>query len=106
MVVYAIATVAFYLMGASVLFKEGRDPEGMRMVSTLSEAYVPIFGEAAHWLFFIGAFAVLYSTYLVISAGHARTIIDCATLFGWIDGASPTERNSAVRWLSLGLPNC
>lgn len=104
MVIYTIATLSFYLMGAAVLYKEGRDPEGMRMVSTLSEAYVPVFGDAAHWLFLIGAFAILYSTYLVVSASHARSIIDCASLFGWIDGTSSAARHIAVRWLSFGLP--
>ena len=43
MAIYTIATIAFFIMGAAVLFREGRDPDGMRMVSTLATAYVPVF---------------------------------------------------------------
>ena len=32
------ATLAFFIMGSAVLHNEGRDPDGMRMVSTLATA--------------------------------------------------------------------
>ena len=51
MLIYTVATIAFYMMGVAVLFNEGRDPDGIRMVSTLASAYVPVFGEYAGWLF-------------------------------------------------------
>jgi len=38
MLIYTVATLAFYVMGVAVLHNEGRDPDGMRMVSTLSTA--------------------------------------------------------------------
>ena len=72
MIIYTVATMAFYFMGATVLFRQGLDPDGMRMVTTLSTAYVPIFGDYARWLFLIGAIAVLYSTFLVANASNAR----------------------------------
>lgn len=83
MIVYTIATVAFLVLGASVLYQEGIDPDGMRMVSTLSAAYRPIFGAYASWLFLLGAFSVLFSTFLVANAGHARTWADFFGLIGW-----------------------
>ncbi|MBX3444068.1 MAG: transmembrane Mn(2+) transporter [Planctomyces sp.] len=94
MVVYTLATLAFYIMGAAVLHREGLDPAGMRMVSTLTEAYVPVFGEHARWLFLGGAFAVLYSTYLVAIAGHALTYSDGLRVFGLI----PKDDPASYRW--------
>ena len=105
MFIYTFATAAFYLMGVIVLHAEGRDPEGMRMVSTLSRSYVPIFGEYARWLFLCGAFAVLYSTFLVANAGNARMIADFCGVIGISsnDHESPA-RAKLVRWISTGLP--
>ncbi len=104
MVVYTLATLAFFLMGAAVLHQDGRDPAGMRLVNTLAYAYVPVFGVYAKWLFLVGAFAVLYSTYLVANAGHARTITDAFKIFGVIDRDRQTDHDRSVKWLSILLP--
>jgi hypothetical protein len=105
MVIYTVATVAFYLMGVAVLHRDGLEPEGMRMVSTLSRSYVPIFGDYARWLFLSGAVAVLYSTFLVANAGNARMMADFAGVVGWSssDPDSGTRRR-LVRRLSTLLP--
>jgi hypothetical protein len=104
MVIYTIATLAFFLMGVSVLHSEGRDPDGMRMVSTLAMAYVPVFGEHAKWLFLIGAFAVLYSTFLVASAGHARTYTDAFKLLGWLPRHNERAHRRSVSTVGVVLP--
>lgn len=104
LVVYTVATLAFFLMGVAVLFNEGRDPDGMRMVSTLATAYVPIFGEYARWLFLGGAIAVLYSTFLVANAGHARTVVDALKLTGVIDRHSEDVHRRALNWVSFAFP--
>lgn len=98
LVIYTTATMAFFLMGVAVLYREGRDPEDMRMVSTLAAAYVPIFGEYAKWLFLLGAVAVLYSTFLVANAGHARMFVDFLKICGLIDRNSQKVHD---RWLSV-----
>ena len=72
MVVYTFATVAFYLLGAAVLHREGLDPDGNQMIRILRRMYLPVFGAWTKWLFLFGAFAVLYSTFFVANAGHAR----------------------------------
>lgn len=104
LMVYTLATLAFYVMGATVLFREGRDPEGLRMVSTLASAYVPIFGTYAKWLFLLGAIAVLYSTFLVANAGHARMFIDFLKVYGAIDRDSQQVHNRWLSSLSVALP--
>jgi hypothetical protein len=105
MVIYTLATAAFYIMGVCVLHSEGRDPEGMRMVSTLSRSYVPIFGEYARWLFLSGAIAVLYSTFLVANAGNARMMADFASVVGLCSRDHESKgRVRLVRGISTALP--
>lgn len=97
MVVFTFATVAFYLLGAAVLHRQGLDPEGNQMIRTLAEMYVPVFGVWAEWLFLFGAFAVLYSTFFVANAGHARVAADAVRVFGLGAG---TERKRSV-WVQV-----
>jgi hypothetical protein len=102
--IYTFATLAFFITGVAVLFNEGRDPDGMRMVSTLATAYVPVFGEHAKWLFLIGAFAVLYSTFLVANAGHARTYTDALKLLGIIRKHNEAAHQRSVTAFGVVLP--
>ncbi|MFQ5730361.1 MAG: Nramp family divalent metal transporter [Planctomycetaceae bacterium] len=104
MAVYTTATLAFFLMGVAVLHNEGRDPDGMRMVSTLARAYVPVFGEYARWLFLGGAVAVLYSTFLVATAGNARMYTDAVKIYGLMDHNNPRHHDRAVSSFSVVLP--
>ncbi|MEZ6131037.1 MAG: Nramp family divalent metal transporter [Planctomycetaceae bacterium] len=105
MVIYTCATAAFYIMGVAVLHAEGRNPEGGRMVSTLAQSYVPIFGSYARWLFLSGAIAVLYSTYLVANASNARMISDFIGVVGFSsDDAESRQRKRLVTCLSVALP--
>jgi len=104
MCIYTFATLAFYLMGVAVLHKEGLDPDGMRMVSTLAEAYVPVFGAYAKWLFLVGAIAVLYSTFLVANAANARIFSDGLRFFGVVDDRKPHAVQNWVKMMSLILP--
>jgi len=98
MVIYTIATLAFFMMGVSVLHREGLDPNGMRMVSTLMEQYVPVFGNYAQWLFLLGAVAVLYSTYLIAHAAFSRLYTDALKVFGFVD---PNDRKTHERLISI-----
>ncbi len=104
MIVYTVATLAFFVMGVAVLYNDGLDPDGMRMVSTLAEAYVPVFGEYAKWLFLSGAIAVLYSTFMVANAGNARMITDAIKVFGFMDHNSQSAHNKSISAFSVILP--
>ncbi|HIE98678.1 MAG: Nramp family divalent metal transporter [Fuerstiella sp.] len=105
MVIYTIATAAFYLMGVAVLHSEGRNPEGGRMVSTLAQSYVPIFGSYARWLFLGGAIAVLYSTYLVANASNARMVSDFLSVIGLRKTEADSDaRRKMVTIFSVLLP--
>ncbi|MCA9070515.1 MAG: Nramp family divalent metal transporter, partial [Planctomycetaceae bacterium] len=104
MIVYTVATLAFFVMGVAVLYNEGRDPDGMRMVSTLATAYVPVFGEYARWLFLIGAVAVLYSTFLVATAGNARMYTDGLKVYRLMDPHNERYHDRSIRFFSMIIP--
>lgn len=97
MVVYTFATVAFYILGASILFPIGLEPKGTEMIRTLSVMYEPIFGPYAPALFLVGAFAVLYSTFFVANAGHARV---CADVVRVLSQGSIT-REKFFKWVRI-----
>ena len=104
MAIYTFATLAFFLMGVAVLHNDGLDPDGMRMVSTLIEAYVPVFGPYAKWMFLAGAIAVLYSTFLVGNASNARMYTDALKIFRLIDKNSERSHEKAIATWSVILP--
>lgn len=104
MIIYTLATIAFFYMGVAVMHSRGLDPEGMRMVSTLLEQYVPVFGAYAKWLFLVGAIAVLYSTYLVANAAWTRVYTDAFKVYGLMSRTSVTAHNRSIRTLAIILP--
>jgi Mn2+/Fe2+ NRAMP family transporter len=102
MVIYTFATMAFYLLGAAVLWRAALNPAKADMIRTLSQMYVPVFGPSAQIVFLAGAVAVLYSTFFVAAAGNARMVADALGLFGLHDGSETTRakwtRNICVVW--------
>ena len=90
-VIYTFATVAFYLLGAAVLGRANLNPAGSQMIRTLSEMYVPVFGETAHMIFLFSAIAVLYSTFFVGVAGHTRVVADALRVFGLVEKDEATR---------------
>lgn len=104
MIIYTLATIAFFYMGVAVMHSRGLDPEGMRMVSTLLEQYVPVFGGYAKWLFLAGAIAVLYSTYLVANAAWTRVYTDAFKVYGLMPKDSVKAHNRSIQTLAVILP--
>jgi Mn2+/Fe2+ NRAMP family transporter len=92
MVIYTFATVAFFLLGAAVLNREGINPSDDQLVPELTRMYVHVFGEYAEMLFLLGAFAVLYSTFFVATAGHARVCADGVKVFKLRPDTEPSRR--------------
>ena len=82
MIVYTFCTIAFYLLGASILGRSGLLPAGGEMIQTLSSMYRPVFGEWAQMIFLIGAVAVLFSTFFVALAGQSRMAVDALMTSG------------------------
>lgn len=97
MVVFTIATVAFYFMGALVLHRQGLDPRGPAMMQTLAQMYAQLFGPWTHLVFMVFAWAVLFKTLYVASAGHARLTADFLSLGGWVRYRGAEQRARMIR---------
>ena len=97
MVLYTFSTLAFYLLGAAVLFRQGLNPSSDLLVPTLAEMYRPVFGRSAELVFLFGAVAVLYSTFFTASASQARILADTLRIFRL--GARTEE--ARVRWVRV-----
>ena len=91
LVIYTMATVAFYLLGAAVLNKAGVVPAERDTVQVLSQIYTQTLGPWALWLFYAGAVVTLYGTIFASTAAHSRLFADAVRvggLFAREDGRS------------------
>jgi Mn2+/Fe2+ NRAMP family transporter len=82
LVVYTVATVAFYFLGAGVLHGAGRVPAASDMIPTLSTLYTQTLGGWALPLFYLGATVTLYGTIFAATAAHSRVYADFCRLLG------------------------
>src|SRR5262249_49722183 len=106
MLVFTIATVAFYFLGAAVLHPQGLDPKGPQMIPPLSRMYLQrLEGTPLAWLrpfthvgFLLGAWAVLFKTLYVATAANSRMMADFLARLGlWAD-TDPRTRERIVKF--------
>jgi hypothetical protein len=105
LVIYTLATIAFYLLGAGVLNRMGLVPAERDTISVLSNIYTQTLGDWALWLFYVGAVVTLYGTVFASTAANARLFADALRIAGVYarnDGASRLRwRNRFVVILSV-----
>ncbi|MEO8627095.1 MAG: Nramp family divalent metal transporter [Betaproteobacteria bacterium] len=82
MVIYTVATIAFYLLGAGILHAIGQVPNGTEMIPVLSNIYTQTLGGWAQYLFYIGAIVILWGTIVAGTAGHSRMFADLVRILG------------------------
>ena len=104
MVIYTLATLAFFFLGAAVLHAQGLVPEGFGTVQILSGMYTETLGNWAFYLFGVGAFVVLFSTYFVTIVGQSRMLADALSVLGFVTYARPNDRQRVVRVIGVLLP--
>lgn len=97
MLIYTFATMAFYVLGAAVLHPKGRSPSREGLIRTLETMYSDVFGAWGGWVFLFGAFAVLYSTLFVATAGNARVAADGLGVFKLIK----RDEKTRVWWVQF-----
>lgn len=109
MLIYTLATIAFYILGAAILFRytEGRGLEGNvgQVLDTLARMYRPVLGDTGSiWFITIGGFIVLYSTWFAATAGNSRITADFLRVEKLIPFQPPEYRYRWIRALSVLLP--
>jgi manganese transport protein len=82
MVIYTMATVAFYLLGAGVLNRMGLVPAARDTVAVLSQIYTQTLGEWAIWVFHAGVVVTLDGTIFAATAAHSRMMADLVRVLG------------------------
>jgi len=83
LVIYTVATVAFYLLGAAVLHRQGIVPAARDTVTVLSRIYTETLGSWVLWLFYLGVVITLYGTVFASTAAHSRMFADAVRILGW-----------------------
>jgi Mn2+/Fe2+ NRAMP family transporter len=104
MVVFTVATVAFYLLGAAVLHPQGIHPEGRDMLRALSRMYLPL-GTWTVPVFLIGAWAVLFKTLYVATAANSRLTADLLALAGVWRRPTPAGRERVIKAFCVFYPS-
>jgi manganese transport protein len=92
MMIYTVATIAFYLLGAGILHGMGIVPSASDMVPVLSNIYTQTLGPWALWVFYAGAIATLYSTIFAATAAHSRVFADMFRLMGFFPAGDYARR--------------
>ena len=95
LVIYTLATVAFYLLGAGVLHRSGVVPAARDTIIVLSQIYTQTLGDWALWVFYAGAVVTLYGTIFAATAGHSRLCADVARMVG---AYAREDARSRLKW--------
>ncbi|NJQ01172.1 Nramp family divalent metal transporter [Streptomyces zingiberis] len=103
-IICTLCTLAFYVIGASVLHPQNLVPEGNSMITTLSRLYTDTMGPWAEYLFLAGAIAVLLSTLIGSCASVPRLWTNTLGLLGVIDWRNTAQRLRTIRILTVCLP--
>jgi Mn2+/Fe2+ NRAMP family transporter len=92
MVLYTLATLAFYLLGAGVLSPLGLVPSARDMIPTLSRLYTDTLGPWVLPLFYLGATVTLYGTIFAATAAHSRLYADLCRVMGLFERSDYARR--------------
>jgi Mn2+/Fe2+ NRAMP family transporter len=107
MIIYSIATLAFYLLGAGILNGMGMVPAASEMIPVLSNMYTQTLGGWALWLFYAGAITTLYGTIFAATAAHSRLYADMFRMMGGFkrdDYASRVRYRRRFVWMLTVVP--
>jgi manganese transport protein len=95
LLIYTMATVAFYLLGAAVLHRLGIVPAARDTVVVLSQLYTQTLGGWALWVFYAGVIVTLYGTIFAATAAHSRMMADLVRVLGMYRREDAASR---LRW--------
>jgi Mn2+/Fe2+ NRAMP family transporter len=113
MVIFTVATVAFYFLGAAVLHPQKLNPKGAEMIPILSRMYLqPLRGTPLDWMrpftrvgFLLGAWAVLFKTLYVATAANSRLTADFLHRAGVWQPAGPAGRERMIKIFCIVYPS-
>jgi manganese transport protein len=101
LILMMITTVAFFIIGSTVVAALGEYPSGPQLAVYLGRAYRNLFGAFGYWLLIIGGFFALYSTLF----GKLQILV-----VAWPDWISQTNWGAEIdnerisTTIAIGLP--
>ncbi len=104
LVVYTLATVSFYFLGAAVLQPQGDVIDGGNVIRQLSQIFTDVIGRETMALFMVGAFLVLFSTAFSNLAGHSRLWVDFFGISRICDSSNAATRKRLLSILAWVIP--
>ena len=104
MIIYTTVTVAFYLLGSSILHGRGEIPQGNEVIDTLALIYTQSLGVGVKNIYLIGAFFVLFSSVYASLAFWSRLFPDIFGQLGWIDFFNVEQRKKVIAILAWIFP--
>jgi len=105
MIIYTVATLAFYVLGAAVLHGTKQIPGGMTLIKSLSSMYTEVLGgQWVIYFFALGAFATLYSTLVSWTAGNQRIVADIMARLKLIDIEDGKQVDAVILGTGIALP--
>lgn len=115
MLIFTVATLAFYVLGAAVLkpmidhgeilLKAGeKQIDGPTTMASLANMYTQTLGPWARWLYLVGGFCVLYSTVVSGWSAGGRFWSDMLGVVGLIDASDYRKRLKYIRLFSFIAP--
>lgn len=104
MIIYTVVTVAFYLLGAAILYQRGEVPQGNEVIDTLALIYTKSLGAGVKNIYLIGAFFVLFSSVYATLAFWTRLFPDIFGQLGWIQFFDLAQRRKLVAILAWTFP--
>ncbi|UNK70341.1 Nramp family divalent metal transporter [Microbacterium sp. H1-D42] len=102
--IYTISTIAFYILGASVLHPQGLIPSGTDMFDVLARMFTDTLGEWTGWIFLLGVALTLFKTAMANIPGFARQVANTLAIFGAFDWRDVARRGIWLKVLMVVLP--
>ena len=84
-----VVTAAYFILGAAILFPQGKTPSGIGVVDQISSIFTASYGPWSKSIFLVSALATLLSTLLAATAVNGRIITDFLCSLGWVDRSRP-----------------
>ncbi len=103
-ILVSIVTVAFYILGAGVLYAVGKVPGGFDAIETISMIFTETVGGWTRPLFMVAAISILFTTYMVNTAGIARIVGDCLIKAKVIKAEDQMKRMAVRRVFTVLAP--
>ncbi|MGB3953782.1 MAG: Nramp family divalent metal transporter [Brooklawnia sp.] len=103
-VIYTMSTAAFYMLGATVLYKQGLEVRGNELIATISRIFTDTIGSWVGPVFLVFAAIALYKTILANVPGLARQTSASLAVFGVYKWTDARRRNFVMRLLMIIMP--